>query len=315
MTHVYASVRAHAWQGKDLPPAQVRQIGKMTGLSKKDGPAERGQDGPSVITSKDGWERAELGQRSDFSRMVEWGIAMDWAKMEKHFSCARTGRYKKARQGNEVRAAADYSRNMLLAEAMMPMLNVLEIALRNALNGRLVQLYGREDWWVAWDGKPRFARLLKSIEDVKSKLAARKERVTPDKILAELTFGFWSSLFNAQLQAELWKSLRLAFPRCPKDQRKRHTVSAALNQVRDLRNRVFHHEPLLWLTPDLFEQHGRGVKVINWLDPQLGAWLRRHDRLAAIWRNGVDARSFGGTAKPESWTAVADLPGSARSRG
>lgn len=208
--------------------------------------------------------------------------------MEKHFSRARIERYRRARDGDAALAAADYARNMLLAEAMVPMLNVLEIALRNALHTHLVHLYRREDWWEAWAGKPRFGRLLKTIDDVKAKLRGRNERVTPDKILAELTFGFWSSLFNAQYQDELWKTLRLAFPRCPKEQRKRNTVSAALNQVRDLRNRVFHHEPLLWLTPDLSDQHGRGVQVINWLDPQLGAWLQRHDRLVVTWQAGEE---------------------------
>lgn len=211
--------------------------------------------------------------------------------MEKHFSRARIERYRKARNGDAALAAADYSRNMLLAEAMVPMLNVLEIALRNALHTHLVQLYKREDWWEAWEGNSRFDKLRKNIEDVKLKLAGRREKSTPDKILAELTFGFWSSLFNSQYQDELWKALRLAFPRCPKDQRKRHTISASLNQVRDLRNRVFHHEPLLWLTPDLCDQHGRGVGVINWLDPQLGVWLQRHDRLAATWQSQDEAQA------------------------
>lgn len=31
-------------------------------------------------------------------------------------------------------------------------------------------------------------------------------------------------------------------------------MARALNQVRALRNRVFHHETLLWLTPDLDDQ-------------------------------------------------------------
>lgn len=70
---------------------------------------------------------------------------------------------------------------------------------------------------------------------------------------------------------------------CPRDQRQRHKVSSALNQVRELRNRVFHHEPLLWLMPDLCEQHGKGVTLVRWLDPHLADWLARHDRLPVTW--------------------------------
>lgn len=102
-------------------------------------------------------------------------------------------------------------------------------------------------------------------------------------MLAELTFGFWTSLFNVQFQAVLWKDLRLVFARCPKPQRQRHNISAALNRIRDLRNRIFHHEPLLWLIPTLLEQHQTGVTVINWVDPELGQWLGNHDRLPAVW--------------------------------
>jgi hypothetical protein len=78
----------------------------------------------------------------------------------------------------------------------------------------------------------------------KNKLQRRAETATPDKIVAELTFGFWSSLFNGSFQSVLWKDLRLVFPRCPKRQRQRHAIASALNQIRNLRNRIFHHEPL-----------------------------------------------------------------------
>lgn len=104
-----------------------------------------------------------------------------------------------------------------------------------------------------------------------------------DKIVAELALGFWSSLFNVHFQALLWKDLRLVFPRCPKLLRKRHTVSSALNLVRDLRNRVFHHEQLLWLTPSLIDLHAKGIEVLGWLDPQLPPWLSQYDRLPATW--------------------------------
>jgi hypothetical protein len=109
---------------------------------------------------------------------------MDWRDLEKHFSAARLGRYRASCNGDEARAAKAYVSNMLVAEAMMPMLNVLEIALKNGIHQRLATLYQRNDWW-------------------------------------------------AQFQSILWKELRLVFPRCPKPQRQRQTVSSALNQIRE----------------------------------------------------------------------------------
>lgn len=172
---------------------------------------------------------------------------------------------------------------MLLAEAMMPMLSVLEIALRNGIHQRMSALYQRPDWWEAWSGDQAFAWQNKEVANAKSKLQRRVEIATPDKIIAELAFGFWSSLFNGAFQSLLWKDLRLVFPRCPKPQRKRHTVSSALNQIRDLRNRVFHHEQLLWLAPSLIDLHTKGIEVIAWLDPKLVPWLANFDRLPATW--------------------------------
>lgn len=166
---------------------------------------------------------------------------------------------------------------------MMPMLNVLEISLKNGIHRQLTALYLRPDWWEAWVGNPAFSWQTKEVASAKSKLQRRAEATTSDKIVAELAFGFWSSLFNVSFQSVLWKDLRLVFPRCPKSQRKRHTISSALNQVRDLRNRVFHHEQLLWLDPSLLDLHTKGTEVIGWLDPQLVPWLARYDRLPMSW--------------------------------
>lgn len=212
---------------------------------------------------------------------------MNWNDLERHFSPARLGRYRTAQSGDIEKAASDYTHNLLLAEAMMPMLNVLEISLRNSINARLSAFYGRADWWGEWVGNPDFSRLNKQINNAKDGLKGRREQQTPDKVLAELTFGFWSSLFNSRHQHVLWQCLRLAFAHCPKVIRKRQNISAALNQVRKLRNRVFHHEPLLWLTPSLIEQHATGATIINWIDPNLGLWLVNHDRLPGVWSTNV----------------------------
>jgi hypothetical protein len=188
---------------------------------------------------------------------------MDWSDLEKHFSAARLGRYRASCNGDVARAAKAYVNNMLLAEATMPMLNVLEIALKNGVHQRLITLYKRSDWWDSWVSDPSFAWQVREVVSAKAKLQRRAEALTPDKIIAELPFGFWSSLFNVQFQTILWKDLRLIFPRCPKPQRQRHTVSSALNQIREPRNRVFHHEQLLWLSPSLIDLHGKAIEVVG----------------------------------------------------
>jgi len=165
------------------------------------------------------------------------------------------------------------------------MLNVLEISVAQlAIHSALTAHYHRPDWWEAWVGDGDFTWQLGQIANAKGKLTKRHEATTPDKVVAELTFGFWSSLFNAAFHIKLWSSLHKIFRHCPKSQRQRKNISSALNQIRDLRNRIFHHEPLLWLTPALLDQHAVGRTVISWLDPILLPWLDPHDRLDGCWR-------------------------------
>lgn len=209
---------------------------------------------------------------------------MDWANLELHFAQPRLARYRACCRGDEGAAAAMYARNILIAEAMTPLLHILEVSLRNGIARQLTGRYGRADWWEAWHGRPLFDSQRAHIDQATSKLRRRREPQTPDKIIAELPFGFWCSLFNASLQHELWKDLRLAFPACPKAQRKRNHVSSALNRLRQLRNRVFHHEPLIWLKPEIEAQHQVGVQLVEWIDPRLRRWLAQLDRLPSVWQ-------------------------------
>lgn len=202
--------------------------------------------------------------------------------MERHFSRARMARYCAQRGGCRVLAAKDYRANLLIAGGLMPVLQILEVALRNGIAARLTEKYGRSDWWINWESNPSFAAQVRDIAVARQQIRRRGEHDSPDKIVAELTFGFWSALFNAKLQGYLWKDLRLIFPHCPKAVRKRHEVSLVLNQMRVLRNRVFHHEPLLWLRPTLTEQHGLGRQAVEWIDPQLAIWLDELDTVPSL---------------------------------
>ncbi|WP_167359038.1 hypothetical protein [Duganella phyllosphaerae] len=114
---------------------------------------------------------------------------MNWEDLEKHFSSARLGRYRASCDGDKEIATRAYVSNLLLAEAMMPLLNVLEIALRNGMHNRLALLYERADWWHDWIGRPVFDWQIREVNNAKAKLLRRAEVATPDKIVAELRGG------------------------------------------------------------------------------------------------------------------------------
>lgn len=41
-----------------------------------------------------------------------------------------------------------------------------------------------------------------------------------------------------------------------------------LSNIRKLRNRIFHYEPI-WYYPDLEEQHAKVLEAINWINPAM----------------------------------------------
>ncbi|MCI3204863.1 MULTISPECIES: hypothetical protein [Pandoraea] len=222
---------------------------------------------------------------------------MEWSELEVCFSSPRLRRYTIACKGDTKRAAAAYPHNLQIAEALLPSLNVLEITLRNSVHARLMEVFGDAAWWNTrrWLDDGSFLWQTERIAKAKEDLRRRGEPQTPDKLVAELSFGFWTSLFNARFQGNLWGALRHAFPRCPKKIRKRDTISKALAQVRDLRNRAFHHEPLLWLGPAVDEQYTTGVEVIGWLNPRLLEWLKPIDRFPQTWQRWEQAQATFGS--------------------
>ena len=99
---------------------------------------------------------------------------------------------------------------------MYPSLSVLEVTLRNALCRELIAMTGREDWYAIFPNTPGLIGLNKYITQASKQISGRHEQVTPPKIIAELTLGFWVSLLNSEYEKVLWKDLRRAFPYMPK---------------------------------------------------------------------------------------------------
>ncbi len=179
--------------------------------------------------------------------------------------------------GNENKAIKHYEYNIRLAESLCPSLSVFEVTLRNALIRELERMTGTKEWYLFFQFHPVLKSLFRYISTACHHISSRGEIVTPDKINGELTLGFWVSLFNAEYEKYLWKDLRRAFTNLPKSRRQRKNVSAPLNSIRALRNRVFHNEAISWSLTRLSSLHDSIIEVIGWLSPTLPAWLLNVD--------------------------------------
>jgi hypothetical protein len=189
------------------------------------------------------------------------------------------------------KAIRHYKCNILISESFYPLLAILEVGLRNSIDFQLTQRFGVENWFENIEFLKIASRFqIDRISEARSNVQAEKKVVTHGKIISELSFGFWTSLFDAKFEMTLWKSLRLSFPNCPKEIRKRRSMSAKFNGIRKLRNRIFHHEAITWNLDVLYSYKNEILKGIEWLDNEILEWigeLNHVDQTIENYRNTI----------------------------
>jgi hypothetical protein len=94
------------------------------------------------------------------------------------------------------------------------------------------------------------------------------------QITPSLTFGFWIALLKRDYNATIWDAhASTVFAYLPADMTMKD-VGAVGQTIKDLRNRIFHQEPLL--AHDLSAQYAAILNMIEWICPETKQWVRRH---------------------------------------
>ena len=208
---------------------------------------------------------------------------MDKKFFEKFFSEKRLEKYF-VRYGDTEKAMKHYRCNIELSEAFYPCISTFEVVLRNSISRELSVLFDREDWYSVFATTPGLTGLNKYISQANKQIAVRKEYSTPSKIIAELTLGFWVSLFNVEYERILWKDLRRVFPNMPKKERQRKKVAPPINRFRSFRNRIFHHEPISWNLGKLRNVHTEMLTVMDWINKDIPLWIAPFDRFETVFQ-------------------------------
>ena len=209
-------------------------------------------------------------------------------EIKRAFSSQRLGKYTRSFDNlqNLKLAAKRYQLDIQLSQAFYPALHIVEITLRNQVYEAIKSYLG--DKWLL-QNKPS-NELFRNTERDKikeciDKLKRKKKFVEIPDLIAELNFGYWTSLFTAHYEP-LWrkdKLLKKAFPNLPKYNLKRKSISVELNTVRNLRNRIFHYEPI-WHWSDLPKHHERIVKLIQWMNNEAFNLLKEIDSFPVIFK-------------------------------
>ncbi|APA82874.1 hypothetical protein [Francisella tularensis] len=160
-----------------------------------------------------------------------------------------------------------YKLNILESQKYYSSLSILEVSLRNAIDFYFTERYG-ESWTDLLDIF-KYKEISK-IEEAKNFLKLKQEECTKDKIVAELNFGFWTSLFSKTYEEQMRKNnLIKIFNNLPKNKQiNRAYLSKKLNNIRNFRNRIFHYEKII-NKPEYLNIENDINEILEFLDKEI----------------------------------------------
>ncbi len=207
-----------------------------------------------------------------------WHVA-EGEELENALSLERFGRYLAWAGGDHARALELYALNTRLSEALYIPLQMLEVALRNRIHSVLAITQAPR-----WFEDSRFLLVPHQnaqVTEALAELARERKEPTPGRVVAALTFSFWTAMLGSAYE-NLWQTELHRIAR-REDGRglRRKDFSGAITPIRLLRNRVAHHEPILaW---DLPKHHEAMLRLTSWLSPSAATWCRGLDRFEQVY--------------------------------
>lgn len=223
------------------------------------------------------------------------------------FACSaplRFKRYLELSGERELEAIAKYRWNLELSEALIPCLHSAELALRNSIHEAMIQKYlpapksvypdGKQadsEWWfnVEVRGNPLLEdRDYEKVKEAYVKVPKNGKPITP-RVVAELSFGFWVELLNSGYDESIVvPTLGSTMKRVQADNRanRRHGwLRERFGEIRDLRNRVTHHEPICF-SPDLEFSWQMAWQLSREIGPWFAAVIQPACRFDSVRRAG-----------------------------
>ena len=193
--------------------------------------------------------------------------------LERTVSPERLAPYRAAAGAEPAAALRLYAWNATISAALYVPLQGVEVTLRNALHQQLAQVYGTT--WYTNTATGLTPSETRRISQAVANLTRSGKPTSPDRVLTELSFGFWVSLLGhgPAYEMRLWrKALYKAFPHAKLSRRQAHTP---LDRLRTLRNRIAHHEPIFGR--HLAADYASMLRVIQWISPETAQWVAHHN--------------------------------------
>lgn len=161
-----------------------------------------------------------------------------------------------------------YNYNIELSNEFYPLLCIFEVAFRNSIHLAWATHF-QDSSWICNHTKHSLASIENSkIQEAMDELTSKKKRINENEIIAELNLGFWVNLFDIRYLEINKKTIKEHFPNATNKQRDIYRIKSQLNDIRNLRNRIFHHEPI-WDWNNLNEFVDNFKNYLLWMNKGL----------------------------------------------
>lgn len=228
---------------------------------------------------------------------------MNYKKFVRLYSNSRVLRYYKAAGRRVKKTMLLYYGNQKIAQAFHPLLGTVEVILRNQLNHALTKHFSDPSWIINQKSgfmvapsltyvDPRTKKtkhnyyILKEVQSAEDKLKKTKATITPGRIIAEQSFGFWTCLYDKVHYTILKGAPGTIFTNMPTGYG-RKDVANALTSIRGLRNRINHNEPICFDKNKCDFTYAREmyhtiIDLLSWIHPQIPSSLKTLDSVLSV---------------------------------
>lgn len=200
----------------------------------------------------------------------------DFEEIKNTLSKARLSTYEKVTLNTE-KALELYQWNLQISSALLECLAVCEVVIRNGISEALEKIYAKN-----WTKDSTFLASLPQNARQTLTDATIKNSLT-DKIIPELPFFFWQSMFTKRFDKKIWNDNLLSiFPNIGSKDIKAERVAIYddLDELRKLRNRIAHHEPIF--NRKIEDDYALIKKIIAYRSKETANWLDKWQNVSAL---------------------------------
>ena len=177
--------------------------------------------------------------------------------------------------------------NLALSNELWVHIAAFEITLRNFLNHSIAKVCKTSEWWLV----DQFLRPMErqKITKILKRLESKDVEPNVSNLVESLDLSLWIELLSKRYHQKIWMKLLKYFPTYPG---RREDFYKRAREIRNLRNLIAHHAPILHR--NLLRDHQNLHELTMILDPQLAHEVQKRSRVLDLLLNTRLVGSGGG---------------------